>query len=817
MKKIFQLLILCAIGGSATYLPLTAVQAQTVKGLTKAGSDYVFKIKGESVKIQFCSPTMFRVRMSQAGKFDADEYLMQENYTWPNVAVKTASVKGGVALTTSNIKVQISQSPFKISVYTLAGKLLSADEDGLFQKGEMAGCSKQLLPDEHFFGFGERMDFIDQRSKKLKLNVGRGKDKNNALGAYNINEANYSPIPFFMSTRGYGIFMHSPNATEWDMGSTADDRYTFSTKGGKVDYYFIYGPDFPAVLKSYTSITGKAPMLPRFAFGLHMGTYSGGTWGYEDQTSDAYVIALARKMREMGIPVDILFLDSTWRIFGKIGGKGATSFEWRETFKNPRSMFDTLYGLNLKIVGLHLRPRFDNGKTYDLLDQARAKGYTFPENGKPGEFVNFFDPKATDWWWTNGVMRVGAIGAKMLKTDEGSAFGSLANESDKVGPTGHDAEKLHNVFPIAYAKAPYLKFQELNGFRGVNQTREGYAGIQRYPYIFAGDWPSEWQYFGPVIKAGLNIGLSGVGYWSHCMGGFEHVADPELYTRWVQFGMFSPVAMVFGMDHPGYKEPWNYGPEALANFKKYDLLRYRLTPYIYSNAFTQYQTGLPLMRALVLQYQNDANVYNIDDQYMFGNNMMVCPVTTKGSQTRTIYLPQGDWVDYWNGKTYTGKKYIHVLTPLDQLPILVKAGSIIPMQPEMAYMDAKPVDVITLDIFPSASSSFDLYEDDGLSLKYKQGDFSQTHIASTLTASGYSLTINKPQGKFIPGSHSYMAKIHWDKAAPSTITENGETIKKAGNADVLTNASGWYFDKEAKLLWIKTIHSNRENITVNVK
>ena len=814
--KALQKIVLLTMGSAATCLPFV-IKAQTVKGLVKDGANYVFKVKGENVRLQFCSPTMFRVRMSHNGKFEADEYLMQENYSWPNVTVKATAAKGGVQLATSGIKVVVNSSPFKISVYDPAGKLLSADQEGVWQKGEVADCSKQLMPDEHFFGFGERMDFVDQRNKKLTLNVGRGKAKNNAVGAYNIQEANYSPVPFFMSTRGYGIFLHAASATEWNMGNESADKYSFSSKGGEMDYYFMYGPNFPEILKSYTSITGKSPMLPKFAFGLHMGTYSGGTWGHEAETSDAYVVALARKMREMGIPVDILFLDSTWRIFGKVGGKGATSFEWRETFKNPKSMFDSIYAMNYKIVGLHLRPRFDNGKTYDLLDQARAKGYTYPEEGKPGEFVNFFDKTATDWWWNNGVMRVASIGAKMLKTDEGSAFGHVANESEKVGPTGREIMKLHNVFPIAYAKAPYLKFQEFNGFRGINQTREGYAGIQRYPYIFAGDWPSEWQYFAPVIKAGLNIGLSGVGYWTHCMGGFERPADPELYIRWVQFGMFSPVAMVFGMDHPGYKEPWNYGAEGLANFKKYDQLRYRLTPYIYSSAYQQYTTGLPLMRALVMHYQTDPNVYDIGDQYLFGDNIMVCPVTTKGAQSRSIYLPEGNWVDYWTGKVYTGKQYLHVLTPLDQLPLYVKAGSIIPMQLEMNYMDAKPVDVITLDIYPSASSSFDLYEDDGLSLKYKQGDNSITHISSTLSASAYNLNINKPQGKFIPTTHGYMAKIHWDKDAPSTITENGQAIKKASNADALQNASGWYYDNDAKVLWIKTIHSNREGIAVVVK
>ena len=186
-------------------------------------------------------------------------------------------------------------------------------------------------------------------------------------------------------------------------------------------------------------------------------------------------------------------------------------------------------------------------------------------------------------------MKVASIGARFVKTDVGGTM---------------NLKELHNIFPLAYAEAPYRKFQEYNNMRGLTHTREGYAGIQRYPYIWAGDWGSEWQWFEPVIRAGLNIGMSGVGNWTHCMGGFEQYSpyDTELYTRWVQFGMFSPIAMVFGMDHPRYHEPWTYGPEALANFIKYDSLRYTLIPYIYSNAYQLYKTARPMMTPLVMDY-----------------------------------------------------------------------------------------------------------------------------------------------------------------------------------------------------------------------
>ena len=787
-------------------------------GFKKDGNAISFLTTNGEVKLDFCTPEMFRIRSSWNGKYEANENLLVIKYSWPNVTAKVEEKKDQFTISTAKLLIKIYKTPFKIDVFDLKGKLLSAENNGAIAKSATkVGVTKKLQADEHFFGFGERMDFMDRRFKKVTLNVGRGKGLPHAIGAYNILEANYCPVPFFMSTKGYGIFFHNSFATEWDMGASNKDQYNFKAADGELDYYFIYGPTFPEILNSYTSITGKSPMLPQFALGLHAGTYSGGTWGHEEKTSDQYVVELARKYRALGIPVDLLWLDSTWRLFGEKGGKGATSFEWRETFKNPKGMFDSIYAMNYKMVGLHLRPRFDNAKKLNLLDQAQAKGFTYPENGKPGEFVNFFDDKATQWWWDNGVMRVAKLGAKFLKTDEGSAFGALANESEKVGPTGKEAERLHNLFPVAYAKAPFLEFEKLNGFRGLNQTREGYSGIQRYPYIFAGDWPSEWQYFAPVIKAGLNVGLSGVGSWAHCMGGFEHQADPELYIRWVQFGMFSPIALVFGMDHPGYKEPWNYGEQALQNFKKYDLLRYRLFPYLYSSMHQQYATGLPIMRALVLNHQDDENVYEIGDQYMLGDNFMVAPVTTKGAITRSIYLPEGTWFNYYNGEKFAGKSYHHVVAPLDTIPLFVKAGSIIPMQPEMIYAGEKPVNVITLDVFPYGDSKYDLYEDDNLTSKYKEGDYSITKITSSLKDNRLIINISKPEGKYKPSRHFYLAKIHWNgKTAPQSVSENGSMVAKLKSVDSLDKAAGWYYDAKANLIWIKFAGNNGGDISLKV-
>lgn len=773
-----------------------SVSAQTIgdyqSGFSKSANIASFNNRNGKTRIEFCTPSMFRVRSSWDKSFEDNEKWMVTKYDWSPVKLVTADKKDHFLITTSALVIKVFKSPFRISVYTAAGKLLSEDAEGNNQKSNAVTCTKKMDADEHFFGFGERMDFMDQRSKKLQLNVGRGKGMPHIIGAYDPLQANYSPIPFFMSTKGYGIFFHTAFPTEWDMGAANKNQYSFTAAGGELDYYFIYGAKFPVILDQYTQLTGRSPLLPKFALGLHVGTYSGGTWGYEQLTSDSYVIELARKLREMGIPVDILWLDSTWRIFGKKGGKGATSFEWRETFKNPKGMFDSLYAMNYKMVGLHLRPRFDNGNTIKLLDTAQQLGYTFPENGQPGEFVNFFDSASVDFWWKHGVMRVGSIGAKFLKTDEGSAFGGLANESDKTGPTGKEITRLHNIFPIAYAKAPYEKFQQYNNIRGLNHTREGYAGIQRYPFIFAGDWPSEWQYFEPVIKAGLNIGLSGVGYWTHCMGGFEHNADPELYMRWCQFGMLGPIAMVFGMDHPGYKEPWNYGEEALKNFKKYDSLRYCLLPYLYAASYKQYTTGLPMMRALVLHYQDDENVYPISDEYMLGDGLLVCPVTTKGALTKQLYLPEGEWFDFWTGKKIMGKRYLNVVAPADVIPVFAKAGAIIPMQPKMNYTDEKPVTTLTVSVYPG-NGQMDYYEDDGTSLDYQKGKSNTTSFSITSSEKTIRFTSVSKNNNY-PSAVKNLLIVVNASDAPKSILLNDQSLPP----------TAWTYDAKTRQLQVTT-------------
>jgi alpha-glucosidase len=762
-------------------------------------------------RIELCSSTMFRVRAATNKGFGEDEPWMVINYNWPDVQCRITEKRNAFTIVTDDLIVEGTFEPFHIKVYNKANKIIHADADIIDYSsgynGDSVFCVKKLFADEHFFGFGERMDFIDQRGKKVSLNVGRGIGTDHIEGAYNILNANYAPVPFMMSTRGYGIFFHNAFQSEWDMGYSGAEYYSFQANGGELDYYFMYGPAFTSIMEQYTHLTGRTPLMPRFALGLHVGTYSGGTWGHEDLTSQYYVVQLARKLRELGIPADILHLDSTWRIFGKKSGKGGTSFEWRQPgFPDPKAMFDSLYDMHYQMVGLHIRPRIDNGEKNNYLDMAQKAGFTYPENGMPGDFPDFFNTRAADWWWDNCLLPLAQLGCKFVKTDEGSAFGRLGNEVNRVGPEGKEIAALHNLFPIAYAKAPFEHFMTLNGIRGMNHTREGFAGIQRYPFIFAGDWPSEWQYFLPVIRGGINCGLSGIGAWTHCMGGFEHIADTELYIRWCQFGMFSPVALLFGMEHPRYKEPWQYGEQALSVFREYDRLRYRLIPYIYSSYYTMYKTGAPIIRALVFHHPDDPNTYAIDDQYYFGDNFIICPVTVKGAVSRIVYLPEGTWYDYWSGKQFTGKQYILVKTPIEKLPVFVKGGSIIPMQPEKEYIEATPPDSLLFEIFPKGHSRFELYEDDGISLDYQKDVYAITKIESMEENDSIRILFHPARGSYKAVHNNYRIKLHLDKR-PVTVsfqsTGSEARLSDLGyDAFFKSGEKGWFYDTGDHLLWI---------------
>jgi alpha-glucosidase len=757
---------------------------------TVKGNSILYTTDNGTLRIQMCSEGMFRVTKTPDGIMPDNEKWMVERYDFTPVAFQIQ----GNSVTTSRLRIQVDPEQLLISVADSLGNTLYQETgtgiaDSIYN--EVATCGS-----EHFFGLGERMDALDQQGRRVHLNVELGRGPKPAVGGKDILRANYCPVPLLLSNKGYAIFFHTAVPNDWDLGWSRQDRYSFSSSGGDNDYYFILGPSIQQMLQGYHALTGHCPLMPMPAYGLHIGSYSGGTWKHERNTSDTYVVNLIHKLRGERIPFDLMWLDSTWRIFTSLGN-GGCSFEFQDTFKDPKGMIDTATANHVAMFGLHIRSLLDNGLHNTLLTDARKKGFTI-QDGHENAILNFFDDKAVNWWWKNAAGKVTRYGVKFFKTDVGSALWFKDATPEQ--------QALHNLFPIAYAKAPYELFSQLNRQRGFDHTREGYAGIQRYPFIWAGDWGSEWQWFEPVIRGGLNIGLSGVGYWSHCMGGFEQYSpyDTDLYIRWCQFGMFSPVAMLFGMDHPRYHAPWTYGEEAERIFITYDSLRYSLLPYIYTSAHEMYTQSRPIMAPLLYDHLQDPLTYNISDQYMFGPSMMVCPVTVKGALSRAVYFPGSEWVDFWTGERLSGRRYKSFLTPQHIMPIFLKAGCIIPQQQAMQYVGEHPADTITLLTFPRGRSSYQLYEDDGTTTDYQQGSYALTDIESNLADGRWTLTVKAPQGSFTPPRHTFSIVAYLDRK-PQTITLNGKPI------------SSWTFDEQQRKAFITTSAGNEATFTLVVE
>ncbi len=765
-----------------------------VGSYTRTGNAITFRTEAATVRLDFCTPAIVRVRVSFSGRFADDEHLMVVRYEWPAVRIAARDEGLRFVFTTDAMSVRVRKAPLGIEFADARGDRWTAGDapgpgGGVTRSGSTVRARLRLSPSEQFFGLGERMDRFDWRGHSVTLDVGRGQDPDHELGAYRIDAANYCPVPFVWSTGGYGLFFHTDRRTRWDLGERSPDSWEFGADAPEMDYYLIAGPAPRDIVSRYTALTGRSPLLPKAAYGTNFGTYSGGTWGFEDQASQDYVVSLAKRFRAEQIPLDVIHLDSTWRRFGTAGGRSATSFEWRMPgFPDPAAMFRVLRDLHVSLVGLHVRPRLDNGDATSLLDEARAAGVIADTPAR--NIVNFFDEKAVEWWWQHAVRPKADEGAGFLKTDEGSIYPG-------DGP--------HNLFPIAYAKAAYESFQEHLGRRGFNLTREGYAGIQRYPYIWAGDWPSRWKFFAPVVRGGLNLALSGVGIWGHNAGGFEEVATEELYMRWTVFGFFNPVAHFLGMEHPQYKEPWRYGDRALAAFRRYAQLRYRLMPYIYTLAHQTYAEGVPMMRPLVLEYPNDPHVYDIDDQYLFGDALMIAPVTAEGAAGRKIYLPAGAWIDYWTGARHDGGRTIDYAAAPDVLPILVRAGAILPMQPDMAFIGETPVDPLTLDIYPQGRSRFVLYEDDGTSLDYQAGITALSAITCEEGTTRIDVRVEAPTGRFVVSPRAYAFRIHLD-AEPRAVRVGGGEATRVRPGETAPAGAGatWSYDAAVRTLVVET-------------
>lgn len=519
-----------------------------------------------------------------------------------------------------------------------------------------------------------------------------------------------------------------------------------------VDYYFIYGPEPSGVIARYREITGEAPMLPLWAYGF---------WQCRERySSQQQILDVAAEFRKRQIPVDVLVQD--WQYWGKYGWN-AMKFDER-FYPNPSEMMSALHRDNFHMVisvwakfGVQTEVNRDFENAGLILKSAASAGEP-GESKETEDWVDLFNPKAQKAFWSNldrGLFRDGLDGWWLDASEpEGDP---LKNDNTYLGP----GRTVRNAFPLFETTAVYKGQRAADeNKRVVILTRSAFTGQQRNGIInWSGDISANWDTLRRQIPAGLNFGMSGFPYWTTDVGGFFRPRDQytsaayhELLIRWFQFGAFSPIFRVHG--YQSETEMWKYGPQVEGILRKYDTLRYRLMPYIYSAAWGVTNRGETMMKALPFVYPKDQSLRDISDQYLFGDSLLINPVTEPNVTTRKVILPAGsDWYDFWSGQKYRGGQTIIADAPLSKMPILVREGSIIPLGPDIQYA-AESQDPIELRIYGGKDADFQLYEDSGDGYAYERG--ARATINLHWNDKSHELTIGNRSGSF-PGLH---AKLH---------------------------------------------------------
>jgi alpha-D-xyloside xylohydrolase len=718
------------------------------------------------IEVRFYSPSIVRIVKWPAGKTFQKESLSVIK-TPEKTDFKIRQQGQVVSLSSATLTVTLDLNSGIISFSDKKGsKMLSEKESGQhFTDFNDAGVqtysvsqSFSLEKDEAIYGLGEQQQG-KMIQRNLKLNMIQG------------NTDDY--IPFFLSAKGYGLFWDNYSPTLFEDNPEATSFK--SDVGDCMDYYFMYGSNADGVIAQMRDLTGQVPMFPLWTYGFWQSR--------ERYKSQAELLDVVKKYRQLGVPLDGIIQD--WQYWGNNYLWNAMEFLNSE-FPNPQRMVDDVHSLNAHMIISIWNSFGPETKQYKELDKLGAlmNFQTWPQSGSdkwpprmdyPSGVKPYdpFNPKAREIYWNylnKGIFSLGMDGWWM-DSSEPDHLDFKPSDLDNKTYLG-SFRKVRNAFPLMTVGGIYDHQRAVSSDKRVFiLTRSAFAGQQRYgANTWSGDVISSWDALRNQISAGLNFSLCGIPYWNSDIGGFflskfrtklEDAGYRELNARWMQFGAFCPMMRSHGADAP--REIYQFGKKG---DKVYDAiekainLRYSLLPYIYSASWDVTANQSSMMRALVMDFPNDKKALDINDEYMFGKSILVCPVTTpmysKDAKedfsivgTRELYLPAGtSWIDFWTGEKADGGQVIKKETPLDIIPLYVKAGSVVPVGPQVQYATEKSWDELEIRVYQGANGEFTLYEDEKDNYNYEKGVYST--IQFTWNDSKKTLTISDRKGNF-PG------------------------------------------------------------------
>lgn len=510
-------------------------------------------------------------------------------------------------------------------------------------------ASFSLAPDEKIFGCGESFTRLNKRGQRLNLF---------SMDAQSTaSDRMYKPIPFFISSRGYGMFLHTSAPLTFDFGNGHDSTTTLYSADEQLDLFFFLGTP-QQILAEYTALTGRSPLPPLWSFGLWMGCFS--------YTSEKEVKEVAVKMRKNDIPCDVIHIDAGW--FEK--GINCDFRFNKKTFPEPAKMTAWLKEKGFR-TSLWQIPYFtpNNPLFAEIVEKGlyiRNAAGTVPTEDAILDLSN----KETVKWYSEKLKSLLKLGVSVIKVDFGEA--APLNGMYASGTTGLYE---HNLYPLRYNQLVSELTKATTG-NNIIWARSAWAGSQKYPVHWGGDAEVSDAGMAGSLRGGLSLGLSGFSFWSHDIGGFSGSPIEELYARWAFFGLMSSHSRVHGIPP---REPWKFSDSFLEKFRSIVTLRYRLIPYIYTQAYLSCTGGLPLMRALLINYPEDPAVWTIEDQYMLGTDLLVAPIMEAGTTERWVYLPEGKWINIDNKKITTGRQWVRVSCDVLDGIIFMRYGSLIPV------------------------------------------------------------------------------------------------------------------------------------------
>ena len=619
----------------------------------------------------------------------------------------------------------------RVSIFDLQGNVLLEDELGFHWEesyeygGNIVKMSKASKDGECFYGLGDKATQMNLKGKRLE---------NFATDQYAFQkdqEPLYKVVPFYIglqNKQAYGIFFDNTFRTFFDFCHERRNVTSFWSEGGEMNYYFIYGPKMEDVVTSYTDLTGKPELPPLWALGYHQCK-----WSYYPESN---VKEITAKFRELKIPCDAIYLDIDYM-------EGFRCFTWnKEYFPDPKRMVAELAEDGFKTVVI-IDPGIKIDKEYSVYKEALEKDYFCKRadgpymKGKvwPGEcnFPDYTNPEVREWWAGLFKELISDIGVKGVWNDMNEP--AVMEVPNKTFPMDvrHDYDgnpcshrKAHNIYGTQMARATYHGVKRFAyPKRPFIITRSAYAGAQRYSSSWTGDNVATWEHLWIANIQVQRMSISGMGFTGSDIGGFAEQPSGELYMRWIQLGVFHPFCRTHSSGDHGDQEPWAFDEEVIDITRKFVNLRYQLLPYLYTMFWQYIEEGIPMLKPLVYYDQSDIQTHYRNDEFIFGNQILVCPILEPNAIGRRMYVPRGQWYNYWNNDFVIGGKEIWVDTKFDEIPVFIKAGAIIPKYPVQQYVGELEFDELTLDLYyKKGKEKSVVYEDAQDGYDYKKGRYS---------------------------------------------------------------------------------------------